>query len=245
MRPEGRSGPSGVPVMDLEAELRAGIQALDLVLSDRQVGQLLDFLALLRKWNAVYNLTAVRDPGAMLTQHVLDSLAVVQPLRRYLALDRALIADVGSGAGVPGLVLGIVLPQARILSIEPVGKKIAFQRQVSAELALTNVEIYAGRAEAVHRPVDLLISRAFASLADFRHACLGLIAPHTLLSALKGQRSSIEAETRTLPAGSIVELCPLAVPGLKAERHLVVVRPAPLSNAAPSDSPTESASSSS
>jgi len=214
------------------------------VLSDRQVGQLLDFLALLRKWNAVYNLTAVRDPGAMLVQHVLDSLAVVQPLRPYLALDRALIADVGSGAGVPGLILAVALPQARILSIEPVGKKIAFQRQVAAELALTNVEIYAGRAEAVHRPVDLLISRAFASLADFRRACLGLIAPHTVLAALKGQRASIEAETQALPAGAVVDLCPLAVPSLQAERHLVVVRPSPLPNPNPSGQVTDPAPSS-
>jgi len=209
----------------LEAPLRSGIQALKLELSDDVVTRLLAFLDLLRKWNAVYNLTSVRDPAAMLTQHVLDSLAVVDPLRQCLALDRACIADVGSGAGLPGLILALVLPGAHVLSVEPVGKKTAFQRQVSAELALTNVEIYTGRAESLNRPVDLVISRAFASLDDFRRASTGLIGPQTVLAALKGQHKGVDLERQALPANYQVEVCPIAVPGLDAERNLVLMRP--------------------
>ena len=210
---------------DLEDALRSGLDTLDLPLTDETVARLLAYLALLAKWNAVYNLTAVRDPHAMLVQHVLDSLAVVRPLRAALDLDHARIADVGSGAGLPGLLFAIVCPAAQVLSIEPVGKKTAFQKQVAAELALTNVEILTSRAEAVSRPTDLVISRAFAALADFLSACSGLLRPGTLVAALKGQRAGIEAECTALPPGWQVEINPVTVPRLAAQRHLVLMRP--------------------
>jgi 16S rRNA (guanine527-N7)-methyltransferase len=228
MQPEPRTSASSERLqhtLDLEDDLRSGLDALDLPLTDEAVARLLAYLGLLAKWNAVYNLTAVRDPHAMLIQHVLDSLAVVRPLRAALDLDHARIADVGSGAGLPGLLFAIVCPAAQVLSIEPVGKKTAFQKQVAAELALTNVEILTSRAEAVNRPTDLVVSRAFAALADFLSASSGLIGPDTLVAALKGQRAGIEAECTALPPGWQVEITPVTVPSLAAQRHLVLMQP--------------------
>jgi 16S rRNA (guanine527-N7)-methyltransferase len=228
MQPEPRTSASSERLqhtLDLEDDLRSGLDTLDLPLTDEAVARLLAYLGLLAKWNAVYNLTAVRDPHAMLVQHVLDSLAVVRPLRAALDLDHARIADVGSGAGLPGLLFAIVCPAAQVLSIEPVGKKTAFQKQVAAELALTNVEILTSRAEAVNRPTDLVVSRAFAALADFLSASSGLIGPDTLVAALKGQRAGIEAECTALPPGWQVEITPVTVPSLAAQRHLVLMRP--------------------
>ena len=148
---------------------------LDLALPVQE--KLLAFLSLMGKWNAVYNLTAVRDPEQMLIQHLLDSLAIITPLSRSIDLSGATIADVGSGAGLPGLPLAIVFPTSKVLSIEPVGKKAAFQRQSCAELALTNVEVFAGRAQALTRQVDLVICRAFASMTDFVDAAGGHAGP--------------------------------------------------------------------
>jgi 16S rRNA (guanine527-N7)-methyltransferase len=167
--------------------LKEGAAQAGLDLASPEYQKLLAFLSLMSKWNAVYNLTAVRDPEQMLVQHLLDSLAIIAPLNRHIDLSGAPIADIGSGAGLPGLPLAIVFPTAKVLSIEPVGKKVAFQRQSCAELALTNVEVFGGRAQALTRQVDLVICRAFASMADFVDAASGLIGPSTLLAAMKGQ----------------------------------------------------------
>jgi 16S rRNA (guanine527-N7)-methyltransferase len=214
--------PSGV---ELSRTLRQGVTELGLALDDTTLQRLLDYLALLAKWNAVYNLTAVRDPTQMLVQHLLDSLAVIPPLERRLDLAHASVADVGSGAGLPGIPLAIVHPGARVLSIDPVGKKTAFQRQVCSELALTNFNVYTGRAEALATPCDLVICRAFASLVDFVDAAAGLTGPSTLLAAMKGQREGIDAEIAALGGHFTVEVEPLRVPFLAAERHLVLLRP--------------------
>lgn len=195
---------------------------LDLASTEQE--KLLAFLSLMSKWNAVYNLTAVRDPEQMLVQHLLDSLAIIAPLSRHIDLSSASIADVGSGAGLPGLPLAMVFQTAKVLSIEPVGKKAAFQRQSCAELALTNVEVFTGRAQALTRQVDLVICRAFASLADFVDAAAGLIGPSTLLVAMKGQRAGLESECTELPAHCEVEIETVQVPFLAAQRHLVIVR---------------------
>ena len=207
----------------LEGDLRRGLDALGLTLTDPMIRQLLAYLFMLTKWNAVYNLTAVRDPQAMLVQHVLDSLSVVPALREVVDLNHARIADVGSGAGLPGLLFAVTCPEAHVLSIEPVGKKTAFQRQVAAELALTNVEVLTARAESIQQPVDLVVSRAFATLADFITASTGLIGPQTVVAALKGQRAGIEAECAALPDSCSVDIRPLKVPGLNAQRHLVLI----------------------
>jgi len=131
---------------------------------------------------------------------------------------------VGSGAGLPGLPLAIVHPTSRVLSIEPVGKKIAFQRQACAELALTNVELHTGRAEDVRRPTDLVLCRAFASLAAFVRASAGLQGRGTLLAAMKGRRTEVEDEVAALPRSIAVEVVPVSVPFLDAHRHLVLMR---------------------
>jgi 16S rRNA (guanine527-N7)-methyltransferase len=210
---------------DLEDALRSGLDTLDLPLTDETVARLLAYLGLLAKWNAVYNLTAVRDPHAMLVQHVLDSLAVVRPLRAALDLDHARIADVGSGAGLPGLLFAIVCPAAQVLSIEPVGKKTAFQKQVAAELALTNVEILTSRAEAVSRPTDLVISRAFAALADFLSACSGLTRTGHPRRCTQGAARRYRGRVHGAAARLAGRDHPVTVPSLAAQRHLVLMRP--------------------
>jgi 16S rRNA (guanine527-N7)-methyltransferase len=227
MRPDRH--PAADPA-ELAQRLQQGTAEMGLALAEPVLRRLLDFLGLLAKWNAVYNLTAIRDPGGMLVQHLLDALSILPPLRRRLDLDRCTVADVGSGAGLPGLPLAIVHPGARLVSIEPVGKKTAFQRQACSELGLTNVDVYTGRAESLARRFDLVTCRAFASLADFVDAAAGLTGPDTLLAAMKGQRAGLEAERAALPPDCTVEVEPLRVPFLDAERHLVLIRraaPAP------------------
>jgi 16S rRNA (guanine527-N7)-methyltransferase len=204
--------------------LEKGAEALSLPIDPSTRQRLLGYVTLISKWNAVYNLTAIRDLRQMLVQHLLDSLSIVQPLRRRIDLDRARIADVGSGAGLPGLVLAMLAPGLHLTSIEPVGKKAAFQRQVQAEFALTNVEIITGRAEAVHAPQDLVVCRAFASLNDFVAVTAGLCRPDTLIAAMKGTRAGALEEAEALPPGFAVELEPLTVPYLDAERTLVLIR---------------------
>ena len=152
----------------LTAALKKGVAALPLTLGDSQIEGLLDYLALLAKWNAVYNLTAVRDPAQMVVQHLLDSLAAIPA---FASAQRVL--DVGSGGGLPGMVLAIWAresrPDMRIAMIDTVHKKTAFLTQVKAELGLANVTVHTGRVESlqVDQPFDLITSRAFADLSDF------------------------------------------------------------------------------
>jgi len=238
----------------LESALRAGLAALDLQLPDAAVGKLLDYLALLAKWNAVYNLTAVREPRAMLIQHLLDSLAIVTPLAERGAAARSAasradandsaasptpaspsaagrspfdcVVDVGSGGGLPGIVLAIVWPRTRIHLVEPVGKKAAFLRQCAMELALAHVEIHATHVETL-RPgpalsPDLILCRAFASLSDFASGVDALVGPTTIVAAMKG--AVPHDEMAALGGGwSVAEILPLAVPLLDAERHLLLL----------------------
>lgn len=206
----------------LEAELRAGLAELGLVLPEPAIGALLDYLALLAKWNAVYNLTAVREPRAMLVQHLLDSLAIVPPLAAHGRFD--CVVDVGSGGGLPGIVLAIVWPESRIHLVEPVGKKAAFLRQCAVELALAHVEVHATHVEALQPgpalSADLIVCRAFASLADFVAGIARLVGPTTIVAAMKGVVP--HDEIAALPADwRVAEILPLKVPMLQAERHLL------------------------
>lgn len=203
-----------------------GLAALGLELPRDRRDALLRYVALVVRWNAAYNLTAVRDPVEMVRQHLLDSLAIAPPLLRRLPLAGARIVDVGSGAGLPGLVLAILFPEATIRSVEPVGKKAAFQRQVCMELALTNVEVIAARAESLQGEADLIVCRAFASLADFVRAAAGFIGPATRLAAMKGRRAEVDAELSALGDRWLADIEPITVPLLDAQRHLVVLRPA-------------------
>ena len=219
----------------LAAILEAGCEELSIHADSQERERLLTYLGLMQRWNRVYNLTAVRDPQAMLVQHVLDSLAVLPWLDQTLAalaprpdasaggLPR--LVDVGSGAGLPGLVIAISRPALAIDLVEPVGKKAAFLRQCVAELGLAaRVRVHDLRVEALRliAPPELIICRAFASLADYAKGVEGLIGPHTNVLAMKGRRSEIDAEAAALVNGwRLAALEPLRVPGLDGERHLV------------------------
>jgi 16S rRNA (guanine527-N7)-methyltransferase len=212
--------------MSLAAPLDAGLAALGLDLSLAQRQQLLDFVSLLQKWNRTYNLTAIRDPSEMLTHHLLDSLAVLPVLQKSALAGRRpgwRLTDVGSGAGLPGLVLAIVCPDWQIRSVDAVDKKAAFQRQVCIELGLKNVEVVSGRVESLlAETADAVISRAFAELADFVRLAGHLVVPGGALLAMKGVMP--DEEVSRLPAAwKVGSVEPLRVPGLDAQRHLIVL----------------------
>jgi 16S rRNA (guanine527-N7)-methyltransferase len=204
--------------------LADGIAELGLVLAGETVERLLAFGELLLKWNKVYNLTAIRNPQEVITHHLLDSLAVLPQLP---ALSR--LADIGSGGGLPGVVLAIVHPGLIVSSIETVGKKASFQQQAKIELGLGNFSVFNTRVEQLRAEdlpggaADGVVSRAFSSLADFVSLSGHLVADGGALYAMKGVHPA--GEIAALPAGWLAsEVRTLAVPGLDAERHLVVIR---------------------
>ena len=214
----------------LEVALRRGVGVLELELSDAQISALLDYIALIQKWTRVYNLTAVRDPEEMLTHHVLDSLAVVTPLRRQLhsmGLDESIrLLDVGAGAGLPGVVLAICCPTMAVHCVDTVAKKAAFIQQASVSLKLPLLRGIHARVESLTEPYAVVTSRAFASLADFTLWSKGSLAEQGVWMAMKGK--SPEAEVAQLPADvAVFHVEPLVVPGLDAERCLVWMRKAP------------------
>ncbi len=233
---------AATPAFDRRAlgvRLAAGLDALDQPAALAE--PLLDYLGLLLKWNAVYNLTAVRDPAQMLVQHLLDSLSIATPLAQRLPArggqTTARVVDVGSGAGLPGIVLALAWPRADFLLVEPVGKKAAFLSQCRTELGLTHVTVAAtrveqlGEAERAPAP-DLIVCRAFASLADFARSIDRLAGLRTLVAAMKGVRPA--QEIAALPAGwALDEAIRLEVPELRAERHLVLLRRAAAAAAPP------------
>jgi 16S rRNA (guanine527-N7)-methyltransferase len=201
--------------------LAEGIAELGLSLSAGAVEKLEAYLALLTKWNKVYNLTSIRAPDEMVTHHLLDSLAVLSIIEKSALAGRQYsLADIGSGAGLPGLVLAIVRPEWTVTSVEAVEKKAAFQRQVKIELGLANVSIHCGRVEGLQKTFDAVISRAFASLADFVK-----LAGHlsNCLWAMKGGYPA--DEIAALPVGwQMAASHELHVPGLAAERCLLQLK---------------------
>lgn len=200
-------------------ELHAGIAELGLVLPAETEARLLAYLALLAKWNRTYNLTAVRDEAAMVSLHLLDSLAVLP----HLGAIRSL-ADVGSGGGLPGIPLALARPELQVSLIESSHKKASFLKQAKIELELANVTIECARAEEAQAspPFAAVISRAFSDLADFVRVAGHLLAPGGRLLAMKGTHP--QEEISRLPAGWRVQQCiPLGVPGLAAQRHLIVI----------------------
>ena len=201
------------------AELSSGLAAMDIDLPPAAPGALAAFAALLAKWNKVYNLTAIRDAEQMLTHHLLDSLSVLPHLHGVTRL-----ADIGSGGGLPGIPLAIARPELAVTSIEAVNKKASFQQQAKIELALANFEPLCARVEEVRRDAgfDGIISRAFAELADFLHLTAHLLAPGGRFYAMKGVYP--HEEIARMPAGfSVSEAVTLRVPGLDAQRHLIVI----------------------
>ena len=212
-----------------EQDLRAGLKALRLDLGDHQVGQLLDYLELIAKWTQVYNLTAVRDPAEMMTHHLLDSLAAVAPLWRHLQQaglgQRATLLDVGSGAGLPGVVIAVCCPAVAVTCVDTVAKKAAFIKQAALALKLPNLTGLHARVETIAPPFDVICSRAFASLVDFTQWSAGALAPQGVWMAMKGKHPA--DEIAALPATvEVFHVEQLAVPGLAAERCLLWLRPA-------------------
>ena len=214
--------------------LQQGLDGLGLSLSESQQTQLLAYLDLIAKWTKVYNLTAVRDMDEMLTHHLLDSLAVIGPLRRELA-QLALPAsaneaspmfrllDVGAGAGLPGIVIAITCPDVAVTCVDTVAKKAAFIQQVAATLRLPNLKGLHARVESLTEPYDVVCSRAFASLLDFTTWSRAALAPHGVWMAMKGKHP--DEELAALPADtSVFHVEQLKVPGLDAERCIVWMR---------------------
>ena len=201
----------------LAAVLEEGIVAMQLDVSPAQREKLMDYLALMFKWNSVYNLTSLRDPMQMVTHHLLDSLAAVPAFAQAHN-----VLDVGSGGGLPGIVLAIVRPDMKVSMIDTVHKKTAFLTQVKAELGLSNVTVYTARVEQlqVSDKFDVITSRAFADLSDFVNWSSHLLADGGRYIALKGVAPKDEQER--LPAEwKVTAVEPLQVPRLGAERHLV------------------------
>ncbi|NDG51160.1 MAG: 16S rRNA (guanine(527)-N(7))-methyltransferase RsmG [Rhodospirillales bacterium] len=208
---------------DAEVVLRAGLAELHLSLSDDQVRDLLYFQNLIGKWNKVYNLTAVREQAEMLTHHLLDSLAAVEPLQKYLqgrSLSAANLLDVGSGAGLPGVVLAICFPTLAVTCVDTVGKKAAFIKHVALALGLPNLTGLHARVETITQPFDVICARAFASLSDFTVWSQAALAPGGAWMALKGKHPAEELSILP-PDVAVFHVEPLAVPGLAAERCII------------------------
>lgn len=226
----------------LEHALRKGSTELGLRLADAQIAQLLAYLALIAKWTKVYNLTAVRDPAQMLTHHLLDSLAVIAPLRRQLqqSVDDKLLLpktvqaqterpvrllDVGSGAGLPGVVVAICCPDIAVHCVDTVAKKVAFIQQVAAALKLPNLRGIHARVENLTDKYDVISSRAFASLVDFTSWSRQALAEQGVWMAMKGRHSADEVSALPVHV-EVFHVEQLTVPGLDAERCIVWMRSA-------------------
>ena len=224
----------------LENQLRDGLVELGLSLADSQIGMLLEYLDLIHKWTKIYNLTSVREPVDMLTHHLLDSLAVIAPLRLRLAewsegaramgecaVDRMptrlRMLDVGSGAGLPGIVIAICCPDIWVDCVDAVAKKVAFIRHVAGALKLPNLNGLHQRVENLSGTYRLVSSRAFSSLSDFVRLSNSLLAPDGIWLAMKGKFP--EDEISALPEyAGVFHVEQLAIPGLAAQRGIVWMR---------------------
>lgn len=203
--------------MTLQNELDAGLTALDLSLSGAARTRLLRYIALMAKWNAVYNLTAIREESRMLTHHLLDALSI----ERFIP-EGSTLADIGSGGGVPGIPLAIARADLDVLSIEPNSKKASFQQQVRIDLGLENFDVQTARAESVQLDPgrDFIVSRAFGDLADFVKVAGHLLKPNGRMLAMKGVYP--DEEVRAIPAGwKLVRAEELQGPGVEGARHLL------------------------
>jgi 16S rRNA (guanine527-N7)-methyltransferase len=206
--------------MSVAAQLAEGVEALGLTLPQGAEARLVEYLALLQKWNRIYNLTAVREASKMVNQHLLDCLAVVPHTKA------ATVLDVGSGAGLPGIPLALAAPKMHVTLLESNQKKSAFLQQAKLELKLDNVAVTCERVETWQpgRKFDMVISRAFSDLAEFIKLAGRHVAPGGAVAAMKGIYP--HEEITQLPAGwRLREALPLTVPGLRAQRHLLFIAP--------------------
>lgn len=219
---------------ELRASLQAGLQSLQLALDARQVDLLLDYLGLLQKWNKVYNLTAVRDPAEMMTHHLLDSLAAIKPLLQQVGDQPVKLLDVGSGGGLPGVVVAIACPQIDVTCVDTVAKKAAFIQQAAATLKLPNLRGLHARVESLNalsgQGYDVVCSRAFASLVDFTNWSRSALNDGGVWMAMKGKYPADELATlrAEAPTVDVFHVEQLQVPGLDAERCIVWMRPGPV-----------------
>ena len=216
--------PEPVATLPEAGRIEALLQQLGLQADARQSAQLRDYLGLLQRWNRTYNLTALRDPAQMFSHHLADCLTALPPLQRVLANREGLrLLDVGSGGGLPGVLIAILCPQLQVSCVDTVGKKAAFIRQVGAELRLPRLRAEHARVEQLPGRYDLITSRAFATLADFVVLTRERLAPQGLWMAMKGKRP--DDEIAALPADvEVFHVEPLQVPDLDAERCLVWMR---------------------
>jgi 16S rRNA (guanine527-N7)-methyltransferase len=201
----------------LRRRLSDGLAALDIPLDDTAIARLLTYVELLQRWNKAYNLTAVRDPEEMVTRHLLDSLAVFPFVRGDT------LADLGSGAGLPGIALAIAAPEREIVLVDSNGKKARFLREAVRTLGLARVRVAESRVESVQGSFDCITARAFASLADMLSWGGRLLAPGGAWLALKGRFPQDELSA-VPPDFRIDKVVQLHVPGLDADRHLVVIK---------------------
>lgn len=212
--------------------LVGGLQELGLRMSDPQIDALMTYLDLLQKWNKVYNLTAVRDPVEMMTHHLLDSLAAIEPLVRQVGERTVQLLDVGSGGGLPGVVIAVACPWINVTCVDTVAKKAAFIQQVAATLKLPNLRGLHARVESLNalsgQGFDVVCSRAFASLVDFVNWSRGSLYPGAVWMAMKGKHPEEELATLAAeaPGVEVFHVEQLRVPGLEAERCIVWMRPA-------------------
>jgi 16S rRNA (guanine527-N7)-methyltransferase len=210
--------------LNVEAGLREGAKALGLSLSDEQIKHLLDYMALIQKWNKVYNLTALRDPADMLTHHLLDSLTAIAPLSRHTQSQPTKVLDVGSGGGLPGVVLAICMPELNVSCVDTVAKKAAFVQQVAVSLKLPNLRGIHARVESLTDSYEVICSRAFASLHDFVTWSRLALAEGGAWMAMKGKHPQDEIDALPVDV-KVLHVEPLAVPGLDVERCMVWMRP--------------------
>ena len=220
--------------------LSHGIESLSLNMAEPQQRQLLSYMALIQKWNKVYNLTALRQAQEILTHHLLDSLSAVLPLLRHIAKTKGdanagiELLDVGSGGGLPGVVIAICCPNIRVTCVDTVSKKAAFVQQVAASLRLSNLRGVHARVESLTGPYDVVCSRAFASLPDFVSWSAAALSDGGVWMAMKGKLP--EAEMAALPSfAEVFHVEQLQVPGLEADRCMVwMKKPTTLSTQASS-----------
>lgn len=197
-----------------------GLTQLGLSFSSSQQENLLAYLDLLSKWNKVYNLTAVRDPAEMLTHHLLDSLTVIPPLRAHTQGKPTRLMDVGSGGGLPGVVIALCCPEIEVVCVDAVAKKAAFIQQASGALGLPNLCGVHSRVESIGQEFQVITSRAFASLVDFTQWSRASLGEGGVWMAMKGKHPA--DELAQLPADvSVFHVEQLEVPGLHAERCLI------------------------
>ncbi len=212
--------------------LVGGLQEIGLRLGEPQIDALMTYLGLLQKWNKVYNLTAVRDPAEMMTHHLLDSLVAIEPLVRQVGERAVQLLDVGSGGGLPGVVIAVACPWINVTCVDTVAKKAAFIQQVAATLKLPNLRGLHARVESLNamsgQGFDVVCSRAFASLVDFVNWSRGALYPGAVWMAMKGKHPQDELATlaEEAPGVDVFHVEQLRVPGLVAERCIVWMRPA-------------------